>query len=63
MINSWNIEAEVQASSLSTEEVKTSKSTSTQDPFAGMRGMWAGRDIDDKKLRELAWGTNKRRPL
>jgi hypothetical protein len=23
-------------------------------------GMWAGRDIDDKQLRERAWGTSKR---
>lgn len=35
--------------------------TSTQDPFAGMRGMWEGRDIDDRQLREKAWGAAKRR--
>jgi hypothetical protein len=56
MIKSWNIEAEVVATvSLAKTEYKKDASF----PFSV--GMWEGRDIDDKKLRKLAWGTNKRR--
>jgi len=48
LLQSWNIEAKV-------ENMEDSK---TVLPFS--IGMWADYDIDDKTLREKAWGTHKR---
>ncbi|MDR2497239.1 MAG: hypothetical protein LBD21_08960 [Tannerellaceae bacterium] len=56
MINSWNIEAEVEPTpASSTMEPAADKDA---DLFAETRGMWADRDITDKELRALAWGTD-----
>lgn len=71
LIKSWGIEAEVMPAALPKSKRKKSEPLTptvgmrdgrdlAQDPFAGMRGMWEGCDIDDRKLREKAWGTAKR---
>jgi len=55
LLKSWNIETEVATTS------KTSKVMRKKpDNLTLAVGMWEGRDINDKKLRELAWGTTKR---
>jgi hypothetical protein len=54
MVKSWNIESEVVATT--PQKNKRKKHT----PLTLSVGMWAGRDIDDKQLRERAWGTSKR---
>ena len=55
MIKSWNMEAEIQP--LSTATISKNKENSTLTLSVGM---WEGRDINDKRLREKAWGTTKR---
>jgi hypothetical protein len=52
LLKTWHIDTEVKPSK--------SKSKSGYEPFSETIGMWADRDIDDKQLREQAWGTNKR---
>jgi hypothetical protein len=54
LVKSWNIEPEVVATT--PQKNKRKKNT----PLTLSVGMWAGRDIDDKQLRERAWGTSKR---
>ena len=52
LLKSWNIEAKV-ATTLATPKIMRKK----PDNLTLAVGMWEGRDINDKQLRELAWGT------
>lgn len=55
MVKSWNMEVEVLPLS------KAHKSRSRKNSALTLSvGMWEGRDINDKQLREKAWGTVKR---
>jgi len=55
MIKSWDMEVEVQPLP------KINKSKSRKNSALTLSvGMWEGRDINDKQLREKAWGTAKR---
>jgi len=55
MIKSWDVEVEVQLLS------KTNKNRGKKNSALTLSvGMWEGRDINDKQLREMAWGTAKR---
>jgi hypothetical protein len=54
LLKTWHIDAEVKPFKAK------SKSKSNYEPFSETIGIWADRDIDDKQLREQAWGTNKR---
>ena len=51
LLHSWNVEVEV-------EDTRTKPVSTTILPFSV--GMWADYDINDKSLREKAWGTTKR---
>jgi hypothetical protein len=54
LFRSWNIEAEIDETT--TKEKKAKRDTSLTLSV----DLWEGRDINDKQLREKAWGTNKR---
>ena len=55
MIKSWDMEAEVLPSH------KTHKNQSKKSSALTLSvGMWEGRDVNDKQLREMAWGTTKK---
>ncbi|GHT30550.1 hypothetical protein AGMMS49574_10500 [Bacteroidia bacterium] len=54
LFRSWNIEAEIDETT--TIEKKAKRDTSLTLSV----GLWEGRDINDKRLRDKAWGTNKR---
>ncbi|MDR0567097.1 MAG: hypothetical protein LBG47_08715 [Prevotellaceae bacterium] len=54
LIKSWNIDAEVMPSASPKSRRKKN------EPLTLAVGMWEGRDIDDRQLREKAWGTAKR---
>ena len=51
LLHSWNVEVEV-------ENARMAPISTTTLPFSV--GMWADYDIDDKSLRDKAWGTTKR---
>jgi hypothetical protein len=53
-LNSCGFDAEINAATTEKEEVKKETSLTLSV------GLWEGRDINDKQLREKAWGTNKR---
>ena len=59
ILHTWDIDAETVPS---TTRVKAKKPAATNagDPLAGIRGMWADRDIDAKKLRQEAWAYDRR---
>lgn len=52
MIKSWNMEVEV---------LPFSNIHKNDSSLSLSVGMWEGRDINDKQLREKAWGTTKRK--
>jgi hypothetical protein len=54
MVKSWNIETSVVTAA--PRKNKCKKNTALTLSV----GLWAGRDIDDKQLRDRAWGTSKR---
>ena len=54
MIKSWNVETKVVATAPRKNKRKKDAALTLSV------GMWAGRDINDKQLREQAWGTSKR---
>jgi Flp pilus assembly protein CpaB len=54
MVKSWNIETSVVT--VTPRKNRRNKNTALTLSV----GLWAGRDIDDKQLREQAWGTSKR---
>ncbi|GHT51045.1 hypothetical protein FACS189474_2860 [Bacteroidia bacterium] len=54
LFKTWNIEAEISAATTTTKKVKKDTSLTLSV------GLWEGRDINDKQLRDKAWGTNKR---
>ena len=55
MIKSWEMEAEVLSLS------KTHNNRSKRNSALTLSiGMWEGRDMNDKQLREMAWGIAKR---
>lgn len=53
-LRSWDIDAEVSYNM--TEKKRAEKDTTLTLSV----GLWEGRDINDKQLREQAWGTCKR---
>ena len=53
LFNSWNVNAEI------TNENKSEKKNFTQ-LFSKTRGMWKDYDIDGDRLRNEAWGINKK---
>jgi len=53
LFDSWNVVVEI------TNE-KTPENKSFSQLFSKTRGMWQGYDIDGDKLRNEAWGINKK---
>jgi len=47
-LNSWGIDAEIKTAA-------TSKIINAEEPFSKSFGMWANRDIDIKKIRQIAY--------
>jgi hypothetical protein len=62
MIKSWNMEAEVHPSPKKyiTDLSAGSTKTCNSKGLTLSVGLWEGRDINDKQLREKAWGAEKR---
>jgi len=56
MLNSWNIDALVEFAG---NPVLNRKDADTGQALSFSAGMWEDYDINDKSLREKAWGTNK----
>ena len=52
LLKSWNIETEIAATSTIPKITRKKP-----DNLTLAVDMWEGRDINDKQLRELAWGT------
>jgi len=55
LLKSWNIEAEMATTSTAPKIMRKKPDSLTLSV-----GMWEDRNISDKQLRELAWGTVKR---
>ncbi|MDR0864648.1 MAG: hypothetical protein LBO74_06915 [Candidatus Symbiothrix sp.] len=54
LFKTWNIEAEINATIATKKKVKKDTSLTLSV------GLWEGRDINDKQLRDKAWGTGER---
>ncbi|GHV53245.1 hypothetical protein FACS1894181_16970 [Bacteroidia bacterium] len=53
-LNSCGFDAEIDTTTAGKKKVKKETSLTLSV------GLWEGRDVNDKQLREKAWGTNKR---
>jgi hypothetical protein len=60
LLQSRGIEAEVLPAAMDAKENVVTAAETPYDAFSESIGMWKDRDIDAKKLREQAWGLNKR---
>jgi hypothetical protein len=66
LIKSWNIDATVEMGHVPSLQYDVDKGDLRKPAFEKTKpltlsvGLWKDRDITDKQLREMAWGTNKR---